>query len=136
MTADDPAMGSLLETAVFAQWFHSTETELHYARWKGGEVDIVSCSPLGDVDWAVETKWSDAPVDDPGKIRNLVEFCQRHSLPNPPLVTTRTRSGVKDVRGLAVEFRPAAEYCYNLGRNLLRGRLQEAHPRGRSGKKT
>lgn len=47
--------GDLAETAIFAQWFHSTAT-LHYARWKGGEIDIVNIGPGGENNYAVEVK--------------------------------------------------------------------------------
>lgn len=40
VTADNPAMGALAETAVFAQWFHFS-VDPHYGRWANGEVDIV-----------------------------------------------------------------------------------------------
>lgn len=116
---DDPAMGPLVETAVFSQWFHSTDTELHYARWKGGEVDLVSSDPRGEVFWAVETRWSDAPVKDPAKVRHLVEFHARHAPTFSPGVTTRTRRESVTYRGVHIDFVPASEYCYNVGRNML-----------------
>ena len=37
---DDVAMGAMTETAIFSQWQHS-KTELYYARWNSGEIDIV-----------------------------------------------------------------------------------------------
>lgn len=40
ISEEDPAIGAMAETAIFSQWFHS-KAILHYARWKGGEVDIV-----------------------------------------------------------------------------------------------
>ena len=51
--AEDPATGDLVETAVFAQWFHA-RPPIHYARWdrEGGEVDLVeidAAQPTGDV---------------------------------------------------------------------------------------
>ena len=57
---DNDAIGSLVETAVFAQWFHSSFVQqLYYARWKDGEVDIVGLSSDFKPKWAVEVKWSD-----------------------------------------------------------------------------
>ncbi len=37
---NDEFMGAFAETAIFSQWFHAP-ADLHYARWRDGEVDIV-----------------------------------------------------------------------------------------------
>ncbi len=111
------AMGSLTETAVFAQWFHSPAI-LHYARWRDGEVDIVSMNAEQRVDMAVEVKWSDRCVEDYGQIRSLVRFCKSQGL-STCLVTTKSESARKKCDGVAVEFLPASLYCYILGNNIL-----------------
>ena len=54
--ADHDSFGRLVETAVFAQWFHSEGMHLYYARWKRGELDIVSLRPDQKAEWAVEVK--------------------------------------------------------------------------------
>ena len=38
------AMGQLVESAVFSQWLHNAAfvDSLYYARWRNGEVDLVS----------------------------------------------------------------------------------------------
>ncbi len=51
-------IGALVETAIFAQWFHSG-LKFHYARWQGGEVDLVRLAPTQKPQWCVEVKWSD-----------------------------------------------------------------------------
>ena len=43
--ADDDAMGRLVETAIFSQWFHDDKLNLYYGRWNKGEVDIVNLDP-------------------------------------------------------------------------------------------
>jgi uncharacterized protein len=42
--AHHEAMGQLVETAVFSQWLHNAAfvDSLYYARWRSGEVDLVS----------------------------------------------------------------------------------------------
>lgn len=117
--AEDEAMGSLVETAVFAQWFHSHFTDLYYARWKGGEVDIVSLH--GDLKpaWAIEVKWSDRYEERPTELTSLLSFCKRHSECSA-LVTTRTRQSNKTVKGVDIEFCPTSLYCYLLGHNIFK----------------
>src|SRR5690606_28747981 len=44
--ADDPRMGALAETALVAQGFHR-DREVHYARWKDAEVDLVTLDAKG-----------------------------------------------------------------------------------------
>lgn len=125
--ADDEAMGSLAETAVWAQWLHSAEVSrsLHYARWKAGrqdlEVDIVSLdSRTQKPKFAVEIKWSDRTPDTPGELRGLCELARGHKLARTPLATTRTYSGHIDIAGQRIEFMPVALHCYTIARNLLR----------------
>ncbi|MEA3411683.1 MAG: ATP-binding protein [Pseudomonadota bacterium] len=123
---DDAAMGNLAETAVWGQWLHDTaiSQSLHYARWKAGrqdlEVDIVSLDLRTQKPrFAIEIKWSDAIVGQPGELRGLKELVQRHTLARLPLVTTKTRSGQLDLDGTTIDFVPVALHCYTIGRNLL-----------------
>ena len=36
-----------------------------------------------------------------------------------PLVTTLSRSGVKAMNGMEIEFAPTSLHCYTVGRNTL-----------------
>lgn len=120
MDPDSPAMGALTETAVFSQWQHSA-TELFYARWSDGEIDIV-CLLQQKPMWAVEVKWSDRPYQARAELDNCVEFVRQHPrVSQPILVTSKTVHDdlvvYKDVR---FQFRPSSLYTYSLGANLLR----------------
>jgi hypothetical protein len=121
LTATDPAIGHLVETAVFSQWLHNDAhiDSLRYARWKKGEVDLVSLDPRQQPRFAVEVKWSDRPFDDPKEIRGIIEFTQTNKLARMPLVTTFSRSGIKSMNGIEVEFAPTSLHCYTVGRNTL-----------------
>jgi hypothetical protein len=121
LKADDNAIGSLIETAIYSQWFHSSSTVLHYARWKDGEVDIVNLGGKQKVLWAVEVKWSDRFCEEPERLNNLVSFCKKNSL-NDTLVTSRTKTMTATVDGITIRFSPAAVYCYTVGYNLVQGR--------------
>ncbi len=119
---DDSDMGSLVETGIFAQWFHSDwANQLHYARWKTGEVDIVNLREKGKVDWAVEAKWSDRYFKHPTELKSLLSFCHEKNIPNA-LVTTRTTLGKKKVQNVVLEFRPSSLYAFTLGYNIVRGK--------------
>lgn len=117
---DDTAVPSLVETAVFSQWFHSVDT-LHYARWSDGEVDIVMLDPQQKAMWAVEVKWSDQYCDHPRKLASLIEFCHNNELKDT-LVTSRTRAMTCTVEGITMPFIPASVYCYTVGYNIVQGR--------------
>lgn len=117
--ADDPAMGALVETALLAQWAHDPEARGHltYARWRGGEVDLVSVQREQPI-WAVEVKWSDRFVQSPGELKGLRTFAGQNELSELPVATTRTRwAATSDP---PIEHKPAAWLIYNLGRNLTR----------------
>jgi predicted AAA+ superfamily ATPase len=120
MTSEDSAMGSLVETGVLSQWFHS-DSPLYYARWKGGEVDIVYLGPRMKPSWAIEVKWSDRYFGHPEELDSLQRFCNYHNLASVS-VTTRTISGKKRVGNTEYEYYPASLYCYLLGYNIIRGK--------------
>ncbi len=124
--AQDPAMGRLVETALWSQWLHSTDTiaSLHYARWKEGrtdyEVDLVGLAASSQRPrFCVEIKWSDRAWSDWSELKGLRKFMAQHSLSRAPLVTTLTQSGSAEIDGQLVEFTPSSLHCYTIARNLL-----------------
>lgn len=121
LDADDAAMGHMVETAVFSQWLHNASyiESLHYARWKKGEIDLVSLDAAQRPRFAVEVKWSDRAPSDAKEIKALLEFARINPLARRPLVTTRTLSDIKTIDGIEVEFTPASLHCYTVGRNTL-----------------
>ena len=120
---DDEAMGNLVETAVFSQWFHSLYTELHYARWDRGEVDIVHLDPKQRPLWGIEVKWSDRFVEKPHDLKSLKSFGKKH--PECQfMVTTRTKQASRNIDGRDINFVPASLYCYLLGYNIINNRAE------------
>lgn len=117
---DEPDFGSLVETALFAQRFHE-DLPLHYARWNGGEVDMVELSSkLRPID-AIEVKWSDRPARNVGELANLFAFCKANGLKRA-LITTRSAVAEHQRDGIVVRCLPAALVCYHLGRRAIAGR--------------
>lgn len=123
LDAESEAMGALTETAIFSQWQHGRATQLYYARWATGEVDIVSLSGEEQKPaWAVEVKWTDRPYKSRGELDNCVEFVKLNpKVKQPILITSRTITDLKvEYKGVHFSFRPASLYAYMLGANLLR----------------
>ena len=117
------AMGLLTETAIFSQWQHSDQTELFYARWDAGEIDIVSIAGENQAPvWVVEVKWSDRPAQDYSLLRHCVEFSKRHPHLKSFLVTTKTIDAETTYQGLDIEFKPSSLYAYVLGANILKNK--------------
>lgn len=121
--ADDSSMGHLAETAIYSQWFHQQDTieNLHYARWSGGEVDIVACARNSQKPWwLVEIKWSDEAAHEDHPVRHVIDFSSRHrTMMDPPLITTRTIRGERKVAGVLLRLAPCAEYALTVGKNVL-----------------
>lgn len=121
-------LGSLVETAIFSQWMHNSESmkEIYYARWKGGkgEVDMVFLGNKGDQNWCVEIKWSDRNMDYPERFSNLVSFCKKNNIKNP-CVTTQSKSSSAKIDGIELGFRPSSLYCFMVGYNLVRRGLAQ-----------
>jgi hypothetical protein len=123
LRAEDPAIPSLAETAIYSQWFHN-EDPLYYARWADGEVDIVNLGPDQKVAWAVEVKWSDRYCDKPEELKSLISFCHANGLKSA-VVTSRTKQLSCEFEGIKITFLPASLYCYTVGYNIIRrGRKQ------------
>jgi uncharacterized protein len=117
------AIGALTETAIFSQWFHSEDiSQLHYARWKSGEVDLVALSKSNQKPrWCVEIKWSDRVVRDHQEIAGLIKFAKDHHFSHPQLVTTKTLTQQFTIQGIEIKFKPSAEQVYTLGKNIVLG---------------
>lgn len=119
----DQAMGALVETAIFSQWFHSDVfPNIRYARWKEGrkdqEVDLVCISPVSQsLTWAYEVKWSDRCVEHPEDIAGLVSLAKKHD-GLPIGVTSRTASKIVETNGVTVKHFPCALHCYQVGKNV------------------
>ncbi len=127
--AEDSAMGRLVETAIFSQWFHGGKMDLFYGRWQKGEVDLVSLGPGNNVLWAVEVKWSDRFVQNIAELKSGLNFCHSNNL-GRIMVTTRTQRINKVYKNVEFEFVPASEYCFTVGFNLIQGKKTERilHP--------
>lgn len=109
--SDDPAMGGLVETGIFAQLFHAPEPAYYYARWDSGEVDLVSLGSGQKATWAVEIKWTDRPYGRPTEeLRSLVSFCHAQNL-TKAFVTTRSISDLREMESISVYFFPASMFC-------------------------
>lgn len=135
--ADDPAAGALVETALFSQWFHGP-WQPYYARWKGGEVDLVHPKQVrsgkqADAGflWAVEVKWSDRYPENPRELAPQIEFCRKNALPQLR-VTTRSLTAHLNIDDIRIEFVPAATYCYLVGMNRVRGAAMHLEFAGRT----
>jgi uncharacterized protein len=120
---DDATIGLMAETAIYSQWLHSDHLHrIHYARWKAGrsqlEVDLVMLDH-GTLkpDWAYEIKWSDLSVDNPSKLRGLIQFAKKNGLKRVSATTkTQTAETVHD--GIVVEHYPCSLACYEIGFNI------------------
>ncbi len=119
----DNEIGSLVETAIFAQWMHRSKIRLHYAKWrigqKEGEVDMVNLSDSNlKPAWALEIKWSNRYVDAPRGLRSLIAFCQANRLQSA-IVTTIDQTDKKNIDGINLYYFPASVYAYVVGANTL-----------------
>ena len=127
LVEDDEAMGSMAETAIFSQWFHSPEmANLHYARWKQGrtdlEVDLVKVDNAKlKPTWAYEIKWSDRFVDQPGELKGLVAFAKKAGGNMPVAASTKTKSSHSMIDGVSITHFPCALHCYQVGKNVSEG---------------
>ena len=112
---DGGPSGALVETAVFAQLFHLKNQEFHYARWKNGEVDIVSLDGQGRPNWCMEVKWSDSGIRKKPKSGPLLAFCKKHPDMKSCFFSTRTQAGRFNIENQEMVYFPTSYYCYLTG---------------------
>ena len=119
LTAEADGMGAIVETAIFSQWMQRTSFIPYYARWKNGEVDLISISrKTNKPDWAVEIKWSNRYFEAPNELKSLAAFCKENNL-TQALSTTIDKTGLKEYNDIRIQYVPAAVYAYNVGKNTL-----------------
>lgn len=125
LKADDQDMGNLVETAIYAQWFHSHDIgNLHYARWQSGEIDLVSLDQRHQKPrWAAEIKWSDTPLRDRRLLRNAINFARKNRITAPVVFTTRTQHARQNHDGIEFLFVPSALYAYVISAGILTAQL-------------
>ncbi len=113
------AFGNLVETAIFGQWLHRPNDGLHYARWQGGEVDLVWLSRATmKPNWAVEVKWTNRYFEKPRSLTSLLKFCRENDLKRS-LVTTLDKSGEHTIGETELTFVPASTYAYTVGKRVF-----------------
>ena len=123
LTETDKALGSMVETALFAQRIQRDDEEIFYANWKmgrdNGEVDMIGLNRLNQKPaWAVEMKWSDRYFDAPGELKSLLSFMSKNQL-RAAIVSSRTKYGTKALENMNLTFIPSALYAYLLGYNTI-----------------
>jgi predicted AAA+ superfamily ATPase len=122
---DEPEFGHLVETALFAQRFHEN-ARLNYARWGTNdyEVDLVESSALLKPVTALEIKWSDKYVDNPGLLKGLIRFSGQNRLPFV-WATSRSKFGKTPLESGEIRHWPASVLAFHYGVRAVRGRLAE-----------
>jgi hypothetical protein len=114
----NPALGSLVETAIFSQRSHRLDEHLHYARWKSGgkdmELDMVVLDSGLRVVEAVEVKYTDRIARQRGEWEPWIRFCRENGLKDLT-VTTRSVDHRTEAGGIAIHFEPTAVHAYRLG---------------------
>lgn len=123
LTEADKALGSMVETALFAQRIQRDDEEVFYANWKmgreNGEVDMVGLDRLRQKPvWAVEMKWSDRYFETPGELKSLLAFTDKNHLTSA-IVSSRTKYGTRNLENIDLIFMPSALYAYLLGHNTI-----------------
>jgi len=119
LTATDEMIGSMVETAIFAQWMHREWFTPWYARWAKGEVDLIGLSEVNlKPIWALEIKWTNRFFNKPNELKSLFRFCTESKL-NNPIVTTIDKEGEKKYQNLNIQYLPASSYAYTVGQNTL-----------------
>jgi len=121
ITAADGYIGSMIETAIFAQWQHNQNQPLYYSRWTSGEVDIVTLNENQKPQWCIEIKWTNRFAKNPSELKSLNFFCKKHQLKDA-IITTIDITDKMKINNSDYVFIPASLYAYTVGRNIIQGK--------------
>ncbi|GHT29144.1 hypothetical protein AGMMS49574_05000 [Bacteroidia bacterium] len=129
LSASDSEMGSMVETAIYAQWIQRENTNIHYANWKQnrkeGKVDMVGLDVAKQKPWwAVEIKWSDRYFEHTNDLKSLLEFMEANHL-RQAIVTSIEKTGLKEMQSVNLQFIPASVYAYIIGKNTIDRKQQQ-----------
>ena len=116
--SEDEMFGHIVETAIYAQWFHRDGTQPMYANWGKGEVDMVFLNKKLKPVTAVEIKWSNRFYENPNDLKSLIFFCKKNKI-TEVVVTTIDKEGKKECDGIAMHFQPSATYALTVGFNTI-----------------
>lgn len=127
---EDDFVGSMVETAIFAQWIQGGKSDFYYANWiKGrekGEVDIVWVDEATQKAFSLaEIKWTDRFVENPTELKSLCRFLENNHDIRKIIVTTKTRSGDCRLQDENVLFVPSAIYAYWVSAFLFKNKKRE-----------
>ena len=122
---DTDDLGSIMETVLFSQCFHSdllSRTSIYYARWKKDntdyEVDLVKTDERYSHQFLLEIKWSDRHLDNITGFNGLFEMAVKSKL-DKVFISSKTKSDEREVvykeNRIKVIFYPLAVICYHYG---------------------
>ena len=130
INSDDDFMGSMVETAIFAQWIQGGKSDFYYANWtKGrekGEVDIVWIDQATQKPYSLtEIKWSDRYAESPTELKSLHKFLENNKQKITTIATTKTKSHRYTFEAGEIFFIPSAIYAYWIADYLYKNKKQE-----------
>ena len=113
----DDFIGSMVETAIFAQWIQGEKSDFYYANWTNGrekgEVDLVWTDPATQKAFSLaEVKWTDRYYENPTELKSLNKFLELNRGLRKIIVTTKNKTGAYDSPYGKILFIPAAIYAY------------------------
>jgi len=126
----DDFIGSMVETAIFAQWIQGGKSDFYYANWKKGrekgEVDIVWIDvPTQKAFSLAEIKWSDRFVENPTELKSLFRFLESNHDIRKIIVTSKTKMDKYNLAVGNILFVPAAIYAYWVSDFLFKNKKRQ-----------
>ena len=127
---NDDFIGSMVETAIFAQWIQGGKSDCYYANWtKGrdkGEVDMVWLDDATQKAISlVEIKWTDRFAENPTELKSVCYFLGLNNGIKKIIVTSKTMTTRYRLSENEVCFIPSALYAYWVSDFLFRNRRGE-----------
>jgi predicted AAA+ superfamily ATPase len=123
----DDYIGSMVESAIFAQLFQAEKSQFYYANWnygrEKGEVDLVWTEPATQKAFSLaEIKWTDRFFENPTELKSLIRFLELNRDIRKIIVTSKTKTGSYNTPYGKILFIPAAIYAYWISEFLYKNK--------------
>jgi predicted AAA+ superfamily ATPase len=122
---EDPMMGNMVETALFAQENERMAHNMRYARWKDGEVDFILLDEHQQPISVTEVKWTNRYFNHAAELKSLCAYMKNNPKLKSAWVTTIDKEGERKMNDFDFKYIAVAAAAYLTGQMVVKLKEEE-----------